>query len=150
MDVAFVVTADHGHLTVPPDQMLRLPPQLSTLLEYSNVGVHGRGRHATFHVRRGQAQNFERLWLMERGLRERFILLPTDRAAQLGLFGPQRRLLPTARRRLGDFVALATTAATLVTEEELHKFNKPQGSHGSMLPAEMRTPFVLLTPETTR
>ena len=49
-DATVVVTADHGHVTVNGDDMISLPQNILELLEYANVGVHGKGRHAYLHV----------------------------------------------------------------------------------------------------
>lgn len=49
MDVAVVVTADHGHVTVNAADMVPLPDNILELLEYACVGVHGKGRHGYFH-----------------------------------------------------------------------------------------------------
>jgi len=59
LDVALLVTADHGHVTVEPDDMVVLPQRLLDCLEYANVGVHGKGRHAFFHCRSGRQEEFQ-------------------------------------------------------------------------------------------
>ena len=52
------------------------------------------------------------------------------------------------RPRLGDFIAVSLGAETLVTPRELVKYREHRvGAHGSLLPEEMRIPFVCLTPE---
>ncbi|CAE7288819.1 unnamed protein product [Symbiodinium sp. CCMP2592] len=88
LDATLIVTADHGHVTVKPEEMVVLPDDLLNCLEYANVGVHGKGRHAYFHCRSGRLQEFQRLWDTYETLRENFLLLPVDVAAELGLFGP--------------------------------------------------------------
>ena len=46
IDATVVVTADHGHVTVHPQDMITLPECILELLEYACIGVHGKGRHA--------------------------------------------------------------------------------------------------------
>eukprot|EP01062_Namystynia_karyoxenos_P005263 TRINITY_DN11865_c0_g2_i1.p1 TRINITY_DN11865_c0_g2~~TRINITY_DN11865_c0_g2_i1.p1 ORF type:complete len:536 (+),score=169.60 TRINITY_DN11865_c0_g2_i1:79-1608(+) len=155
-DVAMMVIADHGHISVAPADQVRLPGNLRALLEYANLGVHGTGRHACFHCKPGKAAEFAEKFLQTQALRDHFILLPVDEAAQEGLFGPpaapgdgwKQHLHPRTRERLGDFIAIATSLKTLVKDEEAEAFaERTQGAHGSLLPEEMRIPFVLLTPE---
>lgn len=152
-DATLVVTADHGHVTVDPCDMVTLPDELLACLEYANVGVHGKGRHAPLHVRAGRRGEFEALWAAHARLRESFLLLDVEDAAAEGLFGPEppRR---EVRPRLGDYLVLSVGAATLVTPKEAESFRDGggrscQGAHGSLLREEMRIPFVLCTPEGT-
>jgi hypothetical protein len=42
LDACVVVTADHGHVSVQPEDMLVLPDIIVECLEYANVGVHGK------------------------------------------------------------------------------------------------------------
>ena len=44
VDATVVVTADHGHVTVEPEQMICLPKNIVECLEYANIGVHGKVR----------------------------------------------------------------------------------------------------------
>lgn len=146
-DVALVVTADHGHVTVRPEDMVTLPPACIDCLEYANIGVHGKGRHGYFHCRAGRQKEFAAAWAADPTLQSQFLLMTPDEAAAEGLFGPDP-MRRAVRPRLGDFVALAVGAATLVTPEEASKFRDAgisQGAHGSLTPEEMRIPFVLLT-----
>eukprot|EP00438_Fugacium_kawagutii_P005353 Skav210327 [mRNA] locus=scaffold475:359752:360879:- [translate_table: standard] len=144
LDATLLVTADHGHITVEPEDMVLLPQQVLDCLEYANVGVHGKGRHAIFHCRSGRLEEFQRAWDLEPSLSS-FILLPSDVAAQEGLFGPEAPV-PAVRPRLGDFVGLSTTAKTLVTPREAERFSSlKQGAHGSLTPQEMKIPWCLWT-----
>lgn len=151
LDVALLVTADHGHVTVEPDDMVVLPQRLLDCLEYANVGVHGKGRHAFFHCRSGRQEEFQQAWDEEPSLSS-FILLPVDVAVEEGLFGPEAPL-PAARARMGDLLAVSTTAKTLVSPKEASRFGRSetspglkQGAHGSLTPAEMRIPWCLWVP----
>jgi len=154
LDATLLVTADHGHVTVEPNEMIALPQRLLDCLEYANVGVHGKGRHAFFHCRSGRQEEFQQAWDSEMSLSS-FLLLPINVAIQEGLFGPKAPV-PAARPRLGDFLGLSLGASTLVTPSELERFGgssptspgKKQGAHGSLTPAEMRIPWCLWKPGT--
>eukprot|EP00913_Durusdinium_trenchii_P024713 g23197.t1 len=115
LDATLLVTADHGHVTVEPEEMVILPQGLLDCLEYANIGVHGKGRHAYFHCRSGRQEEFQQAWELDTSLSS-FILLPIDTAVEEGLFGPDPPV-PSARPRLGDFVGLSTSNKTLVTPE---------------------------------
>eukprot|EP00928_Gymnodinium_smaydae_P029306 TRINITY_DN22102_c0_g1_i1.p1 TRINITY_DN22102_c0_g1~~TRINITY_DN22102_c0_g1_i1.p1 ORF type:complete len:475 (-),score=38.88 TRINITY_DN22102_c0_g1_i1:235-1659(-) len=150
LDASLVVTADHGHITVDPPEMISIPDALLDCLEYANVGVLGKGRHGYFHCRSGRSDEFERLWAEHPVLRDNFLLLSIDDAAEEGLFGPDPPV-PQVRPRLGDFVSVSLGAQTLVTPKEaksIRDCSNPtcRGAHGSLSPEEMRIPFVLLTP----
>lgn len=151
VDAALLVTADHGHVTVRPEDMVTLPPEMLACLEYANVGVHGPGRHAYFHCRSGRQAEFEALWAQQPRLSKEFLLLSVEDASAEGLFGPDAPL-PAVRPRLGDIVAVSLGAATLVSPPEADRWRDGpcaacQGAHGSLTPEEMRIPYVLLTPE---
>ena len=42
LDASVVVSADHGHITVKPEEMYELPSEIIECLEYANLGVHGK------------------------------------------------------------------------------------------------------------
>lgn len=145
LDVTLIVTADHGHVTVAPSEMVVLPADVEECLEYANVGVHGKGRHAYLHCKVGRRADLEERWARHAVLRDAFLLLDVDDAVSEGLFGPEPMKLEV-RPRLGDFVAMSVNPKTLVTAgEAAAHHDKPQGAHGSLLPDEMRIPFILCT-----
>lgn len=151
LDAALVVTADHGHVSVQPNEMVTLSDKLIDCLEYANIGVLGKGRHSYFHCRCGRQAEFEALWAECQELRDHFLLLTIEDAADEGLFGPDAPV-PRVRPRLGDFVAVSIDMHTLVTPTEAKDFrdcNHPccKGAHGSLTPEELRIPFVLCKPE---
>merc|ERR1712232_874823 len=116
-DATLLITADHSHITVAPSDMVTLPNDILECLEYANIGVHGKGRHAYFHVRSGRFRDFETRWRLHPRLTENFLLVTVEVAAAEGLFGPDP-LRPEVRPRLGDFLAVALGAATLVSPHE--------------------------------
>mmetsp|Transcript_24581 Transcript_24581/g.54759 ORF Transcript_24581/g.54759 Transcript_24581/m.54759 type:complete len:499 (-) Transcript_24581:123-1619(-) len=150
-DVSLVVTADHGHVTVNSSNMVTLSAEMLDCLEYANVGVHGKGRHACFHCRSGRQSEFQQRWAACPRLRDSFLLLTVEEAAEEGLFGPDPPQ-PEVRPRLGDFIALSLGADTLVSPKEAQKWRDSehaacQGAHGSLTLEEMQIPFVLCTPD---
>mmetsp|Transcript_33097 Transcript_33097/g.54659 ORF Transcript_33097/g.54659 Transcript_33097/m.54659 type:complete len:576 (+) Transcript_33097:96-1823(+) len=147
MDVSIIITADHGHITVSPDEMIQLPSNVIECLEYANIGVHGKGRHGYLHCKSGLQTALRERWRSHKELSDAFLLLTIEEAAEHGLFGPHQSPLLQVRPRLGDYVAIATTGATLVSpkEHEAHTHHC-QGAHGSLLPEEMKIPFILFTP----
>ena len=151
VDAAVVVTADHGHVTVNPEDMVRLPASIVELLEYACIGVHGKGRHGYLHCRAGLQGLLRRRWRAEDALREDFLLLTIEEAIENGLYGPEPMRV-RVRPRLGDFVAVSVGRRTLVTPDELDLFAgatcRCQGAHGSLLAEEMEIPFICLTTDT--
>ena len=148
MDVAVVVTADHGHVTVSATDMVPLPDNILELLEYACVGVHGKGRHGYMHCRAGLQPLLRWRWRDNPELYNNFLLLTAEEAIEHGLFGPECVRLEV-RPRLGDFVSISLNSKTLVTALDVEKFQQTcqcQGAHGSLLPEEMSIPFVLLRP----
>lgn len=146
-DAAMVVTADHGHITVQPENMIPLPEDVVACLEYANVGVLGKGRHGILHVRSGRCQDFERAWSRHPQLRRGFLLLTVEDASAEGLFGPDP-IHAEVRPRLGSYTVVAIGADTLVTPDEAARFRdcsspRCQGAHGSLCREELRIPFVL-------
>jgi len=61
-DSALIMTADHGHVTVAAEHMVALPEDVAQCLEYANIGVHGKGRHAYLHCRSGLGPLLVRRW----------------------------------------------------------------------------------------
>lgn len=146
-DTTLVMTADHSHITVQPDDMVELPSSILDCLEYANIGVHGKGRHGCLHVRSGRFGEFERLWSESSVLRQKFLLLTIEDAIAEGLFGPDPPV-PSVRPRLGDFIALSLGAGTLVTPAEAKTYRdcdapRCQGAHGSLCRQDLSIPFIL-------
>ena len=135
-----VMTADHGLIDVPVNQQTLLlagDPLLETLL----VPPTGDARMPIFHVRADRRDEFFKRFNERFG--ECMILLPTDDAEQMNLFGPGV-LATIAKRRFGDFVAIPFRPATLA----YHPPDKPLGHmylavHAGLSPEEMRVPLCI-------
>uniref|UniRef100_A0A7S1ZUI3 Alkaline phosphatase n=1 Tax=Ditylum brightwellii TaxID=49249 RepID=A0A7S1ZUI3_9STRA len=158
VDATLIVTADHGHITVQPEDMIELPQDVLDCLEYANLGVHGKGRHAYLHCRSGLQSTLQARWRANPKLTSNFLLLTIEEAARYGLFGPEPPIFKV-RPRMGDFVSISMGAPTLVSPMEAAKYRdasmgkngndnatKCQGAHGSLLPEEMYIPFVMCVP----
>jgi len=130
--------------------MVSLPDEVLACLEYANVGVHGKGRHAFLHCRNGRRQALENCWSRYPRLRDSFLLLTIEEAAAEGLFGPEPPR-PDVRPRMGDYVAISLGADTIVSPSEAEKWREGpearcQGAHGALTKEELKIPFVLCTP----
>eukprot|EP00986_Skeletonema_menzelii_P000511 scaffold152_cov220-Skeletonema_menzelii.AAC.3 len=148
VDATVVLTADHGHVTVQPKDMVALPASILALLEYACIGVHGKGRHGYLHCRAGLQNLLQQRWKAIDELHQHFLLITIDEAIELGLFGPKYMRMEV-RPRLGDFVSISIGMKTLVTPSENETFCRGcqcQGAHGSLHPEEMHIPFILLEP----
>lgn len=135
-----VVCADHGLIDVPPaDQTLLLDGD--PLLDLLEVPPSGDARLPIFHVREGGHEAFISLFNERFG--DGMLLLRTDHAEAMELFGPGP-MSPLARRRFGDYIAVAYRATTLA----YHPRDKPirhlyLGVHAGMSPQEMAIPLVI-------
>ena len=148
VDATVVLTADHGHVTVQPEDMVVLPECILELLEYACIGVHGKGRHGYLHCRAGLQKPLQQRWKAIDELHQHFLLLTIEEAIEIGLFGPKHMRMKV-RPRLGDFVSISIGTKTLVTPSENEAFCHPgccQGAHGSLNSEEMHIPFILLEP----
>jgi len=141
------VTADHGHVNCEPEDQVVLPEEINDCCEYTNIGVHGKGRHALFHVKSGREAEFVDEWNKTRALKKNFLLLKIRDAERFGLLGPELKAHRRTRNRLGDFISLSLNQKSIVTKPEYEQYaakGVTQGGHGSLLPEEMEIPFVLL------
>ncbi|HVL47700.1 MAG TPA: alkaline phosphatase family protein [Candidatus Thermoplasmatota archaeon] len=134
-----VVTADHGHITIPPDRRVRLNEHPG-LLENLAVPPSGEGRMSYLHVRDGRRRAV--VDYVRRRLAKQATLVPVERAANDGRFGPGKRH-PEFERRAGEFLLVA---------RDDHKFDyhyapdagpRPlAGNHGGVSPEEMLVPVL--------
>ena len=132
-----MVTADHGLIAVSErsrhavraddeiDQLLIAPPS-------------GEPRVPLFHVKEGQAEEFERRFRDRFG--EWFVLLTAPEAERLELFGPGPFAAVT-RQRIGDYLALPLG-------EDVLAYEPPEewmvGFHAGLTPAEMLVPLIIV------
>lgn len=100
-------------------------------------------RHAFLHCYSGLQATLYNRWNHHDSLKY-FLLLSIQEACEEGLFGHRRCILNIQiLKRLGDYVAISTGHYTLVTPEQKSIHKSAQGAHGSLLPEEMKIPFIL-------
>ena len=139
-----VLTADHGHLPVPPGGRLRMMAD-SEAGRMLAASPGGDARMLTFHLR-SDAVSADFAWEFLHRYGEQFALLTPDDVEALGLLGPEP-IGEAARRRLGDCVAVALGPDVL-------EWRTPRGRpdrrlelpshHSGLTAAEMRVPFILI------
>lgn len=129
---ALVITADHGHVAVDPEQKVDLGA-LRLLLS----GMSGSGRLRYLHARAGAVRELlpaarelvgQRAWVFDR-----------DTLLSNGWLGPQPT--PLVASRLGDVVLAARGAATMVDPSE-GRINSLVTVHGSATADEMLVPLL--------
>ena len=138
-DVAFLLTADHGHAALDPPAAVRFEDhaELLALLRYPPAGEH---RVALLAPREGALRDVAAYCA------EHFseaILATTEEAVALGLYGPNVSTI--ARRRLGDLVLIATGAWQYWYTFFAGDLGAHRGSHGALSPEEMLVPLLLWT-----
>lgn len=129
---ALLITADHGHVTVDPEQRVDLSP-LSPLLS----AMSGSARFRYLHARAGAVRDLlpaarelvgVHAWVLDR-----------DQLVSRGWLGP--RTSPLVAGRLGDVILAARHDATMVDPSE-GRLNSLVTVHGSLTPDEMLVPLL--------
>jgi hypothetical protein len=129
---ALLVTADHGHVTVDPQQRVDLRP-LAPLLS----AMSGSARFRYLHARAGAVRELlpaarelagERAWVFDR-----------DELLSTGWLGP--RPSPLVAGRIGDVILAARGAATMIDPAE-GRLNALLTVHGSLSGDEMLVPLL--------
>ena len=137
---ALVITADHGHVAVDPEQKVDLGA-LRLLLS----GMSGSGRLRYLHARAGAVRELlpaarelvgARAWVFDR-----------DTLLSTGWLGPQPT--PLVASRVGDVVLAARGAATMVDPSE-GRINSLVTVHGSVTADEMLVPLLAARGEAGR
>jgi predicted AlkP superfamily pyrophosphatase or phosphodiesterase len=132
-----VITADHGQITTPPSRAVRLSdhPALQQMLWLPPAGET---RASYLYVRPGEFESLDAY--VEEYLSDRFVLLSTEEAVSVRLFGGSG-VSPLSRSRLGDAILLARGDSQLISlgEEPSHL-----GHHGSLTQEEMLVPLLMV------
>ena len=135
------VTADHGLLDADDGENHWIVPgdDLDNLLRREPSGDT---REAYFAVADGAAEEFARKFHQRFG--NRFVLLTTAEAEQLGLFGPDP-LSDVSRERLGDFVAvsLGRDVIRYRWSDRPEAIKRYRSHHSGLSPVEMRVPLLV-------
>jgi hypothetical protein len=133
-----LVTADHGHVDIPP--ALRHCLSVADPLVQMLVALpSGEPRTPFFHVPPGHEEEFRKGFLSR--FASDYVLLTPDQLEGLRLLGPGP-LTRRTRERLGTFVAVPLRNATLHVHATS---NLPEhaGAHGGLLPEEMLVPLIV-------
>ena len=136
----FIATADHGHLDSPDKVWTTLMPS-SPLSQHLACVPAGEPRTLLFHTKPGAADAFEAMFQYE--FEDRFVLIKSDDAIDIGLFGPVELVSDAARARMGDFLALSRGRWSIYasdTEDELTL----QSMHGGITTAESVVPLIVI------
>lgn len=143
-DARLIITADHGHLDAEPAKMYGLEAD-DKLLSYCSGPPSGDVRLMYVTVNDGYTQAF--LQLISDRYGEDFLVLKTDEAEELNLFGPGA-LSPETRRRVGNLMVISTGPAILDFRAALGEKSEGRGptssDHSGLTPDEMRIPLVII------
>ena len=139
-DVALVVTADHGMVAVPDEQLVDLADQPQLL---AGVGVlAGDPRARQLHVEPGALDEVAAAWREQVGEHGR--VATREQAITAGWFGPPDRVRAAVPARIGDLLVLADGAVAWIHRERDPLGGRLPGQHGSLSDAELRVPAVTL------
>ena len=135
--VVFLLTADHGHVTLDLDRAVRFEdhPELLAMLRYPPAGEH---RVALMSPRDG-AREAVRSYCAETFADA--IVADADEAFELGLYG--RPVSAAARRRTGEVLLIATGASQYWYTFIQSELAAHRGSHGALSSEEMRVPLLV-------
>ena len=140
-NVAIVVSADHGLLNTPDEDVHEIE-QDDELAEHLAHEPWGTGRTAMFQVREDRIKEFET------GFRQRlgddFFLLEAEEVLDMGLMGPGQASEAT-RKRIGSHLAISrgTPVIDYKYPREEEDEHKSVASHGGLTSDEMRVPLVV-------
>lgn len=133
-----LVTADHGHHAVPPDEADFLDEHRE-LKERMAWREGGEARHVFLYAAVGKAA--ELASLAQDAFAERFKVLLGEEALLAGLYGDPAHLHQEALERVGEVVLLARGGAALWDER---RERLPLGMHGSLTEEELLVPLLPL------
>ncbi|WP_019876829.1 alkaline phosphatase family protein [Sporichthya polymorpha] len=134
---ALLVTADHGMVDLAED--LRIDVDAEPELREGVELLSGEARARYVHARPGAAGDVLAAWRAR--LTDGWIVLSREEAVAAGWFGPN--LDPAMADRIGDVLAVATGAGSLVATKTEHPFFAQLiGMHGSLSEDELLVPLL--------
>ncbi len=136
----FIATADHGHLDSPNEVWTNLTPS-APLSQHLTCVPAGEPRTLFFHTKPGSDGDFQELF--DAALGDRFNLMRSDQAIELGLFGPPFLVSDAARARMGDFFALSRGRWSLYASDSEEEVTL-QSMHGGITTAESIVPLIVV------
>jgi hypothetical protein len=140
-DGLLVVTADHGMLTVPPEQRFDFDSDPALRAGVRLLGGDARARHV--YATPGAGHDVLAAWAERLG--EHAWVLSREAAIAQGWFGPS--VSETARERIGDVVVAMRRGAEIVRSRAEPKLAGLLGQHGSLTAAEQHVPLVCIRVE---
>lgn len=140
-DVRIVITADHGHITIPDGQTEVITDE-DPLLEYLVVPPSGESVGPVFHVVPGREQDFVTAF-GRRSFADSFALLTNPELEALGIAGPGS-MSPKARAHFGTFIAIAREPHALEYVPGTEEPKLFRGMHGGLRPDEIQIPLFIL------
>ncbi len=135
----FLATADHGHLDSPAEVWTTLTPS-APLSQHLTCVPAGEPRTLFFHTKPGSGELFQDLF--DAGLGERFTLMRSEDAIEMGLFGPTNFISEAARDRMGDFFALSRGRWSIYASDS-EEGPTLQSMHGGITTAESIVPLIV-------
>ena len=137
-----LATADHGHLDSPTDTWETITPQ-SELSQHLLCAPAGEPRTLFFHTKPGHQTEFATRFQDRFG--DRFLLLPSADAVELGIFGPSNHVSDAARARMGDFFALSRGQWSIYTPDLGQEADITlESMHGGITTAESIVPLIVV------
>ncbi len=134
------VTSDHGMADMPADATIDADEPDSPLRN-GVVALAGEPRMRHVHCEPGAAADVLAIWTELLG--ERAWVLARDDAIAAGLFGPI--VTPTARRRIGDVLAMSRGELGVVQRRRESRLSSLPGHHGSLTDRELLVPLLAAT-----
>ena len=135
----FIATADHGHLDSPAEVWSTIRPS-DAISRHLTCVPAGEPRTLFFHIRPGEERAFEASF--EDRFADRFILMPSATAIDLGLFGPVDLVSDASRARMGDFFALSRGRWSIFASDN-EEGETVESMHGGITTAESIVPLIV-------
>jgi predicted AlkP superfamily pyrophosphatase or phosphodiesterase len=135
---ALYVTADHGMLDIPFDELHRIDFDDDWELRAGVALLGGEGRARHVYAVPGAADDVLAVWREVLG--DRFWVAGRDEAITAGWFGP--KIDERVYGRLGDVIAAARDDVLITASQREPKESVMVGNHGSMTPAEQLVPLL--------
>lgn len=132
-----VVVADHGMVDSPDDARVDVDEHPDLLDGVALLGGEARFRHV--YCRSGAVEDVRAAWAACLG--DRAEVLTRDEAVERGWFG---EVDPAVRPRLGDVMVAARGDLAVLSSRAFPYEATLVGMHGSLTPAEMLVPLVVL------
>jgi len=143
-DARIIITADHGHLNDDLDHQHSLDAD-DELLSLCTGPPSGDIRLMYANVNEGNIQAFKDL--VHTRYEDKFLVISTDEAEKMKLFGPAL-FSQEARRRIGNLMVISTGAAVLdigpALGEKPHGKGPVRSDHSGLSPDELRIPLVII------